>query len=555
MLSTLYAVGSGVGNGASSLYEIANYGTAPKAVDIGNTGVLLTDIAINPKTNTSYEISFSDLYSINLSNGKVKEIGSLGDSGMNALTFSSSGTLYAMSSDTSYLYTVNVNTGHATPVFNTRYASAGDLAFNSGGALYVTTSNSDLVKINLSAKTATNVGSMGVPNLFGLVIDNSGNMYAAEGSNERPTAVMYKLNPTNGHATEIGTIAGASSLGLDGLSFNASSPSLSINNVTVQAVKGRAVSAVFTVSLSYSSAAPVTVHYATANGTAHSPTDYTATSGTLTFAPGQTSKQIAVAVKDNPADPPSAVETFTVDLSGAINATIGQAVGTGWIKEQAAPAQILYAVGSGVGNGSSSLYEIANYGSAPKAVDIGNTGVLLTDIAINPKTGAAYAISFSDLYSINLSTGKVTDIGSLGDYGMNALTFSSNGTLYAMSSDTSYLYTVNVNTGYATPLFDTGYISSGDIAISSSGAMYLTTANDDLVKINVSAETATDVGSMGVPNLFGLVIDASGNMYAAEGSNEGPAAVMYKINMATGAATEIGTIAGASNLGLDGLSF
>jgi hypothetical protein len=220
----------------------------------------------------------------------------------------------------------------------------------------------------------------------------------------------------------------------------------------------------------------------------------------------------------------------------------------------ASHAQVLFAVGSGVGDGSSNLYKIVNYASGPKAVNIGESGVLLTDLAINPKTGAAFAISFTDLYSINLTTGKVTDIGPLDAPGMNALTFSSNGTLYAMSSDTTDLYTIDLKSGKATVVFDTGYISSGDLAFNTDGTLYLTTASD-LVKINVSGKKATDVGSLGVSDLFGLVIDSSGQFYAAQGSNRGPTAVMYRINKTTGHATKIGTIANAAKLGLDGLSF
>ena len=43
---------------------------------------------------------------------------------------------------------------------------------------------------------------------------------------------------------------------------------------------------VFTVSLGGPASVPVTIQYATANGTATAPADYTATNGTLTFAPG-----------------------------------------------------------------------------------------------------------------------------------------------------------------------------------------------------------------------------------------------------------------------------
>ena len=69
----------------------------------------------------------------------------------------------------------------------------------------------------------------------------------------------------------------------------------------------------FTVSLSAAYDQVVTVNFATANGTAIAGVDYVATSGTLTFAPGETTKTITVAVLD-----PTAVDkSFSVHLSGA----------------------------------------------------------------------------------------------------------------------------------------------------------------------------------------------------------------------------------------------
>ena len=53
----------------------------------------------------------------------------------------------------------------------------------------------------------------------------------------------------------------------------------------------------FAVTLSGPSAQPVTVRYATADGSARAPDDYAASSGTLTFNPGETAKPVAVAVK------------------------------------------------------------------------------------------------------------------------------------------------------------------------------------------------------------------------------------------------------------------
>ena len=85
----------------------------------------------------------------------------------------------------------------------------------------------------------------------------------------------------------------------------------------------------FVVSLAPAATASVTVDYATADGTAVAGTDYTATSGTLTFAAGQTSQTIDVPVLLDPNATGST--TFTVNLtSPSGNAVLagGQATGT-----------------------------------------------------------------------------------------------------------------------------------------------------------------------------------------------------------------------------------
>ena len=57
----------------------------------------------------------------------------------------------------------------------------------------------------------------------------------------------------------------------------------------------------FVVSLAEASIAAVSIDYSTANGTAVAGTDYSATSGTLQFAPGEMRKFVSVAVLNNPA--------------------------------------------------------------------------------------------------------------------------------------------------------------------------------------------------------------------------------------------------------------
>ena len=80
------------------------------------------------------------------------------------------------------------------------------------------------------------------------------------------------------------------------------------------------------VSLAPSSTGAVTVQYATADGTAKAGSDYTAVNGTLTFAPGQTSKTVLVPINND--TKVNGARSFTLKLSSPTNATIGDATAT-----------------------------------------------------------------------------------------------------------------------------------------------------------------------------------------------------------------------------------
>jgi hypothetical protein len=107
-------------------------------------------------------------------------------------------------------------------------------------------------------------------------------------------------------------------------------PTLSINNVTANEGNSGPTPFGFTVTLSAASASTVTVNFATADGTATvAGGDYVATSGTLTFAPGETSKSVAVTVNGDTTVEPN--KTFVVNLTNPANATIAVTQGTGTI--------------------------------------------------------------------------------------------------------------------------------------------------------------------------------------------------------------------------------
>ena len=88
----------------------------------------------------------------------------------------------------------------------------------------------------------------------------------------------------------------------------------------------------FAVTLSQAASETVTVDYATADGTAQTGQDYTATDGTLTFAAGETQKTVSVAVLDDAHD--EGEETLTLTLSNASGARIADNVATGTIANE-----------------------------------------------------------------------------------------------------------------------------------------------------------------------------------------------------------------------------
>ena len=104
---------------------------------------------------------------------------------------------------------------------------------------------------------------------------------------------------------------------------------VSVADASVQEAAGATLD--FAVTLSRAASAAVTVDYATSDGTATAGSDYTETSGTLTFAVGEREKTVAVPVLDDDHDEGS--ETFTLTLSNVEgNAYLADAEAIGTIE-------------------------------------------------------------------------------------------------------------------------------------------------------------------------------------------------------------------------------
>lgn len=134
-------------------------------------------------------------------------------------------------------------------------------------------------------------------------------------------------------------------------------PGLSISDA--QAVEGDAgtVAADFTVTLAPASSNAVTVSFQTADGTATAGSDYIASQGDLTFAPGETTKTVAVQVQGDTQVEPD--ETFFVDLSNPDGATLATARGEGTIENDDATQSTISILDASVVEGDSGARGLA----------------------------------------------------------------------------------------------------------------------------------------------------------------------------------------------------
>jgi Calx-beta domain len=138
------------------------------------------------------------------------------------------------------------------------------------------------------------------------------------------TYFLNLANPSNAGLAElrgVGTI-------LD----NDPLPTLSVSDTS--ATEGEP--ATFTATLSRASGKTIVVNYSTADGTATGLDDYSASSGTLTFAPGETSRTVRVDTTEDGAVEPD--ETFLLNLFNPTNATLSDLLGTATVMDDdAAP--------------------------------------------------------------------------------------------------------------------------------------------------------------------------------------------------------------------------
>ena len=151
---------------------------------------------------------------------------------------------------------------------------------------------------------------------------------------EAPESFAVRLTAASGAGLDVTALTAVAAV-----ADNDPEPVLAVGDAT--AAEG-AAAVEFTVTLTPASALEATVAWATADGTAAAGADYAAAAGTLTFAPGETAKTIAVTLADDVADEDD--ETFTVTLDTPGTAVIGTATATGTVTDDDDPPALAFAL-------------------------------------------------------------------------------------------------------------------------------------------------------------------------------------------------------------------
>ena len=186
-------------------------------------------------------------------------------------------------------------------------------------------------------------------------------------------------------------------------------PSLSIADASVLEGDTGTKTVALTVTLSAASATPVTVAFATADGTAKAGSDYTAASGVLTFAPGETKKTVSLTIQGDKEVEPD--EVFTLKLSGPSGAMLSRSSATVTIlADDVGPVQP-------VGAGKGDLTISDDWGSGFTAqVTLTNTG---TTAISGWKLGFDFPFAITNIWNAQVA-GQTGSRFTLQDAGYNA---------------------------------------------------------------------------------------------------------------------------------------
>jgi hypothetical protein len=253
--------------------------------------------------------------------------GSGGLTAARGMTFGPDGTCYISSGDSDQVLRYDGTTGAFLGVFVAAGSGGLDnprgLAFGPDGHLYVAAALTNAI-LRYDGATGAFLGTFatggGLINPGELLFQGGDLLVSSPGTNQ-----VLRYNAATGAFIDVAVAAGLD--GLDrplGLLFDPNGHLLVGGYAAINRYAPGAT-VVFTVRLSTPSSTSVTVTYTTVNGTATAGSDYTAVSGTITFAPGQTTRTIFVPILNNTVA--ENAEAFTLVLSDPVGATVTDGTG------------------------------------------------------------------------------------------------------------------------------------------------------------------------------------------------------------------------------------
>ena len=324
-----------------------------------------------------------------------------------------------LGSPSSHTYTIQDN--DAAPSFSIDDVTQNE--GNSGTTIYiftVTKSGATELSSSVNYATADNTTSAGSD-----YTATNGMLTFGPGEDSKTITVVvngdttYENNETffaNLSDANNATISDAQGVGT--ITNDDTEPSFSIGDVTLNEGDSGTTSFTFSVTKSGATELPSSVNYQTMDGTALQPGDYQSQSGTLTFAANEPAKQISVLIVGETTYETN--ETFTVKLSTASGASIGDDEGLGTItNDDAAPTFAVNDVTMSEGTGS-----------VP-------TPFTFT-ITKNGATELTATVDFATANGVATPASGGAACGAGVDYA------SSNGTLTFAANETTKTFTVNV---------------------------------------------------------------------------------------------------------------
>ena len=183
-------------------------------------------------------------------------------------------------------------------------------------------------------------------------------------------------------------------------------PGLSVADASVAEGDSGSTTMTFTVTLNPVAVSPVTVDWATSDGTARAGTDYTAGNGSLTFNVGDSTKTVSVTVTGDNVDEPD--ETFTVTLSSASGAAISDGTATGTIRDDDDPPTVTLVLSP------DSITEVNAQSTVTATLDHPSSEETTVTVSVSPDSPAvAGDYRLSSNRELTIAAGATTSTGTV----------------------------------------------------------------------------------------------------------------------------------------------